>query len=738
MISSTCDPEQVLAAIQPERRIVMRRLRVLRRKLRRHLVVSGLVRLFALVLALCAVSFAVDRWLRLETSTRIALGVLALLAVLAAVLRWVVAPWRLRLDDLDLAEVMEKRRAGLGQRITDVLQLPDLLTSPQLASPSLVRQAIFDHARQLEQIDLRQFVDMRRHVRNLLLLAALIAVPAAAITSWPQLAELWARRWLLGDNVRWPQATYLALEGLGDRTRLLAPRGEDLTVHLTAQPTFTRVDRGWQLAGRGKPLLVEAKERPTSDIPEQVSIRTRSAAGEKLGNFTHYEGADFRYEFPPLAEPLEIQVSGGDDWFGPVRIEPIDRPSVSSLTLIARRPGSSTEERHQIGAADERLVFLPQTKLELLVVGNEPLKTVEFVAPDQLAQPLEAIDETTFHFAWTMEDARTFELRLVSSASGLTSKPYFLTIGLLIDREPRLTIRSSGVGKRVTPQARIPLTVHAVDDFGVGELGMEMERTESTSEKSKTANNRWELEKFDADPKQPLPLAVDRTPLVKLPEYSLAPGQSIRLRATAQDRCALEPHTGYSRWLGFQVVTPEELFYEILVRQREQRTKFTAALSVARSQVESLDSLASLDGVPPLVRSHQAVARQVNQVANSLDAILQELALNELGNPAARELLQEKIIKPLHDLHAGPLTRLRGRIDQLSAGDAIDPAERLAARQLQQEVVGTMEQILAQMQQWESFVDVINQLRQIIKLQTQLRDGTEQAKKKQTDELFDE
>ena len=47
--------------------------------------------------------------------------------VAVAVWRWLVVPLSLRLDDLDLAELVERRRRGLGQRIIDVLQLPDLL-----------------------------------------------------------------------------------------------------------------------------------------------------------------------------------------------------------------------------------------------------------------------------------------------------------------------------------------------------------------------------------------------------------------------------------------------------------------------------------------------------------------------------------------------------------------------------------------------------------------------------------
>ena len=81
---------------------------------------------------------------------------------------------------------------------------------------------------------------------------------------------------------------------------------------------------------------------------------------------------------------------------------------------------------------------------------------------------------------------------------------------------------------------------------------------------------------------------------------------------------------------------------------------------------------------------------------------------------------------------------LRGQLDRLAAGETIDPAGRDAALAMQQEIVKTMQKILERMSQWESFIDVVNQLRHIIERQTLLKQGTEEAQKKQTDELFDE
>jgi hypothetical protein len=741
-MSVTLQPDHaavLLDRAQPQRRGVARRLTGLRRSIRWQLLVSGLAQTLALIVSLAACSLVADRWLRLELSSRLALGAAALVGICIFAWRRIVAPFGLHLADLDLAELVERRRPGVGQCIADVLQLPDLLSTPQFASPELVGAAIADQARELDRFDFHSLIDARRGRRNLLLLAGLLVLPALGAAVWPRTAGIWARRWLLADNIRWPQANYLALIGLGESDRLLTARGDGLVLKVTAAPNFQPDRQGWLLTGRGEPLIVEGVQQPDCAVPEQVNISYRFAGGtSKQASFTHFQGADFRYELPPLVESADVWIRGGDDWFGPVRIEPIDRPAVAELKLTSHPPGTEAVDVHVIGAADEPLLFLQETALELQLVATEALSRAEALAKDESPQALEQLDDRTFRLSWTMQEPRTFELRLVSAASGLASRPYFLTVGLLHDREPRLTLRASGVGRRVTPQARLPLAIHATDDFGLASLSLEMERTELADDKTQTTSKAWPLESFGDDPVVALPGVVDRSPELSLSEHTLSPGMSIRLRTSATDRCALGAHEGHSRWLGFQIVTPEELFYEILMRQREQRAKFAAALVQAQAQATALEKLDSLDGVLPLARVHQAIGRQVWQVAGVLDVTLREMTLNDLGNPTARQLLADSVIQPIRDLHTGPFEKLRADLDQLRAGDAVDPQQRDSALQLQREIVQSMQRILEQMSQWESFIDVVNQLRHILKLQADLKTSTEQAQKSQTDQLFDE
>ncbi|HVV99737.1 MAG TPA: hypothetical protein VHB77_05335 [Planctomycetaceae bacterium] len=724
--------------MQARRLAVLERLGSIRRRVRTHLLLEGLAWWLCTALALAGVTLLLDRLFRPELSMRVALALTA--GAILGFLAWrrILRPALLSLNDLDLAELLERRQRGLGQRLTNVLQLPELLSSDPSASPELVEATVLADAEALERTDLRSLFNAGRR-RNAVL--ALVGASASAIAfcmNNPAVASLWARRWLGGSDVRWPQRTYLTIVGLGDDDRLLVPRNEPVTLQLDAQTAFAETQHGWRLNGRGRPLLVEGEDAPRGQIPTSVSVEYRLADGtRRRGAFSQVSPGRFRYELPPLSEPATISVTGGDDWFGPVAVEPIERPGVEVLDIFARRPGKDDAEFHRVG--ESQLLFLPTTRLELELMGDQPLESARMVLQGTGPAPeLLRVGERRYRAKFDMHEPLTLEFQLVGKRGRLESKPYFLTLGILNDRPPRVQVRSSGVGRRVTPVARIPLAVHIADDFGTAEWAVELEETRIEEGKPKATTHRVQHEQVDPESGQKLPVDIARDLQIALAEYNLSPGNSVKLRATAVDACILGVQSSESRWLPFQVVSAEELFYEILMRQREQRAKFAKALESAKESLETLRTLADRQDGANLTRVHQSVARQVWQTANQLDATLQEMTLNDLGSIATRELLEKNVIQAMRALHETEVTKARTEIDALLASAPIDEARRDSAVEAQTAVVDGMQRILDQMAQWESFVDVVNQLRNIIKTQDHLLDSTEKQQKERVNDVFDE
>ncbi len=515
-------------------------------------------------------------------------------------------------------------------------------------------------AQSLDRVDLTATLNTPRRGKLLAGCAAWVLAALACWALWPATAELWARRWLAGSDIRWPQQTYLAIVGLKDASTLLVPRGELSLLEIDTRPKFVGAEGDWQLPGRGAPLVVESQAPPASQTPEQVAINYKLSDGtRKRGSAVQYGDTMFRYELAPLADTAQLRITGGDDWLGPITLEPVDRPAITSLEILAKRAGSDDVETQTVGAGSEFL-YLKETQLELRLVADQPLESAEVLDKSVPLTGWQRVGERGYVLRWTMQEPLALEFRLVGRRGQLTSKPYFLAIGLLKDREPRVTIRSSGVGRRITPVARIPLALHATDDFGVTALGLEFERTQLSEGKPVVTIDKVDLSS-ELPPAEagPARIDVELDHELALKDRGLSPGNLIKLRGAASDNCALGTQAGISRWLSFQIVSADELFYELLTRQREQRAKFARSVESAKQQSTALAGLAKREDAIAIVRAESVIDRQVAQVATQLDASWQEMTLNDLGNPQARDLLQNSIIAPLRALHAEQLARLR-------------------------------------------------------------------------------
>ena len=722
-------------------REVQARLAAVRRRLRGQLLIEAIAWGIGAAVLLTGISLLIDRMLRPDLLVR-----LLLLALGVGVLAWIALrrfrdPLFLRLDDLDLAELLERRQQGLGQRLTTVLQLPSLLEQDPSASPSMIHAAVQDDFAALQSVDLQSSFNSERRRNALVLVTGFVVLTCGFCFANPAMAGLWARRWLGGANVRWPQQSYLTISGLGDADRVRVPSGEASMIQVDAATQFTQLEgtNAWLLTGRGVPLVVECTAQPTSNQPDNVAIKLTMADGsQRLGNFTKFSSGQYRYELPPITKPAEMMITGGDDWFGPIKIEPIDRPAVESVTLIARTPGKSEPETFRADDAEHQLLFLPTTQLEIQLTSTQSLTSARVaLSGNDTVNDLEPLGDRTYRMTWEAKEPVTFEFQLTSEFGGLASKPHFLTIGILNDRPPRLTLRSSGVGRRVTPVAQIPLHLRVMDDFGVAKLGLDLEEIRIVEQKPVTIPHQPLAEDLGQDDVK-LQTDLEREPVLALGQYNLVPGYSIRIRATASDACVLGVHSADSRWLSFQVVSADELFYEILTRQREQRAKLAKALESAKTQLDTIRKATTNAEATLTVRVHQALARQVWQVATALNGTLQEMTLNDLGNPTSRQLLDKSIIKPLLELHATPMTDLRTKLEAFAVGQTLDELRREEAIAAQTQTVEQIQRILDQMSQWESFVDVVNQLRHVISSQEKIRDTTEQTEKDQIKGVFDD
>ncbi|WP_422922968.1 hypothetical protein [Singulisphaera sp. PoT] len=721
----------------------------LRRRLRLELLLEFLVDAAATITAVAALLVLLDWWFRFGLQVRmmvLGLSVVAILGFLAirAIKRWRSA----QLDDLALAMTLDRLRPGIGQQIADVLQLPDLLEASSLStSPAMVRLAVSRATHALTGSDWHSLWNRKRTGLFAVMLLGCLLVPAAFGAIAPRSARLSLARWLLGSKERWPQRTYLTVLGLGKDGRIVAPKDERVILDVRSDlPQVKKVGSFWQIEGRGEPFALRFEPK-SPRTPKAVQVREQTNDGKTLNGVMVSTGpTQFRYELPASPTGSSLDLTGGDDWLGPLRIERVDRPTLAEIKLRVKEPGSIAPEFREIPDPRQHLLFLPDTEVELTLVGSEPLAEARLKFHREGAPALTRVDSKTFTTRWILREATTLEIQLKAETTGLESRPAFLSIGILRDREPRVTLRALGVGSHVTPVATIPLSIAATDDFGLASIRLQVDKTTPIDDKGEEK----EKEKVEAKTKRQtvaLPFSVDKAhPTldhqarhdVTLQTEPPKIGTLLRFVAEAEDFSSRGAQVGRSSALQLQVVSPDELFYEILIRQRAERSKFIALLEAMEKQTPVLATEPSAEDLIRVLRVEHSASRQLDQIAGRIADALQEMKLNQIGSPKSHRLLQDAVIEPIRALNSGPVNQLRNVLQSLTSGGSSPNANKETARLLHGEVVTKMKAILDQMSQWESFVDVVNQVAEVIRQQQKILQNTEKARDSRTQEIFDE
>ncbi len=696
-----------------------------RRRVRTHLLLEGVARVLAEIAGLIVVSFVLDRVFRLGVGSRLVFLALATAFVAWETWRHVVRPLRIRLNPVDLATALDrhhaarhngngdaKSRAPIAARVAAVLQLPELLHDARPPSEPMVRRAVQRSYESLQDVDFDSHLDPRRRHVSLGVIAAAVLAPMLLSLVFPAASSLWAKRWLAGSSQEWPQKTHLTVAELADG-RILVPRGE--------------------------PHVLRVGVEPGSVDPENVSVTLRIGRGKKTtGSMNRFGPGDYRFDLPPLQAEATVELSGGDDEFGPFRVEPVDRPRVVEMALSSQHPTQDKPQMHRFTGVDAETAFLPKTRLELTLTANVPVTEVRMKSSTPVPGPgaLRRLSDRAFALAWTHEAPVQASFELIGTVGDLASVPTPVSIGLKADQAPRVTLQFTGVRQRITPQARVPLGVQSRDDYGLASVDIatrvELPAAEPTAPTPPPREAAIALlgpvkpaTETEAQQKHEFDVAAEK----------LSPGALLSFTGRATYACYTGIQPGRSRTVTFRVVAPEELFRDILLRQQAERTRFRKSIAEAEKLRGDLSGLASPEAAVPLARQHRIVQREAARIGNALTESVTEMRLNALGGPEAWDLMENGIVKPLRELNDGLMTEQRDALDALGKG--LEAQKLAEAGTRQEQIVSKMNEILKQMSQWDSFVDVLNQLNEIIKTQENVRQNTEKLKETQTEGVFE-
>lgn len=733
-------------ALSPGAASGLRRLEALvasvRRQARGWVWVEGIALVAIVVAASFWATMAFDRAVEPPAWTRAALA-LAVVAVLAAVARrFLFERLATPMGDASVATLVERGNPGFRDSLSTAIELA--ARPREGVDATLLERTIDEAAAGVDRVDPRRLFRRGRLLATALLGALALATVAGMVLSRPAVAGLWARRLFLLDDTPWPRRVRLRAEGFVDGVRTVA-RGSDVD------------------------LLVAADA--TGEIPDVIEVRFRPARGgawrsERMGARGGVAGDEqaFGHVVKGVTEDLEVEIRGGDARLRGLRLAAVDAPALERVEVTATLPeylGGGTR-----AVPSSRIVAVPRgATVDLVFHATKPLAAASVAvgtADGQGTGPLLATLEPGAPPEGTPPDSiaarvgpfdgeRTLVVRF-TDVHGLDNRdPIAVILTAIPDEPPRVAVRMRGISTAVTPVARIPLVGSISDDHGLASAAANLAVGEGAATAFPIGRIRAGATVAE--------LGDDAPEVVALEPLGVAVGSTLVLRVSARDACTLDggANEGVGDAWTLSVVSPEALMAmlearEILLRRRFEsvvsdlalaRERLAAAAAGGDAAAPGADGDADGEGDPDggdaawpleagrLAESASRAAGETADIAEAFRAIRAELDNNALLTSELDTRLGTQIAAPLGTLATGDLPALA------AAARGAAPEAREAILRRTDEVLARMRAVLDKMMELESYNEVIEILRGVIRTQEEIRSETLKRQRQRAKEVLE-
>lgn len=397
-------------------------------------------------------------------------------------------------------------------------------------------------------------------------------------------------------------------------------------------------------------------------------------------------------------------------------------------------------------------------------------------------------DAESFEFAVDSLDANTlFEITLLDRDNVLSETPQRVAVSAIPDEAPRIDIRLRGISTVITPDVVVPARGKIEDDYGVGRSWVEMQLNDQPARQQPIQLAKAGAVETEVDFRQ---MRSENGGMELKPKDKL----TLRIEAEDRFKLAdAGPNVGSGDHYELEVVTPDELLRLLEARELALRRRFEQAVeevtllrdSLVRVKLEAgpgsegktrpgaepddrrpatsgdapteekgTGSTDSEPGDEPAddrspeerIRSlRQLLVTQAMQqslknsqeilgISAAFADIREELINNRVDSEDRKNRLQEQIADPLRQIAQQDFPELDRRLAVLEK--ALEDAERRgesaeSAIQQAEHVLAEMNDVLQKMLDLETFNELLDIVRDLLKEQNDLIDKTKQQKKKQ-------
>jgi hypothetical protein len=550
------------------------------------------------------------------------------------------------------------------------------------------------------------------------------------MVSRPESVGLWASRMLLLRDISWPRSVRLEAEGFVDGVRVV-PRGSDVEVLVRAAADVRLPD------------VVDLRSRGSG--PRGRGWRT-DRMGTRGGRTD--EGQVFGHVFKAVGESLDLEVRGGDARLRPLRLRVVDAPSLAELAITISLPdylGGGTRR-----ATASRVVPVPRgSDVEITVTASKDLSAASMAVIDEGAEtPIGGpstvgTDPEPRSVVGRLDDLlvdRTVVVHLTDTDGIVNRTPITFVISALPDQPPQAALRLHGISTAVTSMARIPIIGTIADDHGLASADVTVSMAAADSEGDPPGRDAVQPITRVRPGATEVELTAEAPEEVLLQPLAPAVGGRLTLSVTAVDGCPLEggPNRGAGGTWTLDIVAPEALQAMLEAREVILRRRFESVLTDCEQARDRIAAEAphENDAAPAPARMGESAGRaagEIAEIATAFREIQLELRNNGLLTPELEIRLIRQIADPLSAIAGNDLPPLvvacRGAANTAAARrDLVRRADDVLAR---------MRAVLGMMVELESFNEVIERLRGVIRTQEQIRSDTLEQQKRRAREALE-
>jgi len=706
----------------------------LRRRVRRLVTVRAIGLVVGWVLAAVVLLGLADYAIRFED---VGLRLLSLSLLVAAagwsLYHYMWQPLRRQPTELSLAQRVEQKFPDLAGHLGVSLEFLRQKESDPFAGSTALRRAVVTRtAAASETLDFAEVLDPRP-LRRALIGALVVSVVASALVILePASARCALVRLLkpLGSE-RWPKRNELVFRK--PPARIAA--GDSFEVEL--------VDR------RGR-------------LPEEAKIFFRGADGIEQAEAMRLVGDRFVARKDSVTRSFSFRAEGGDDRQMPwLDVDVVTPPQIESSTITLYPPEYTGWPPQK---CERNVKALVGTRVAVQARTNKPLGGARLRTESGASVPAQLLAGANGFLLshrgaepWTIDKNGTYWFELVDRQGVHGGRQDRWPIRAVSDNTPTVTIDEPKADIFVTHAATVPLKIIARDDLALEEVALSYSRSDRSDVQSFAVSLVKGPKKATAligsDPWQAITSADEQTVshAWSLSELQLAPGTTVSFYGTATD---YRPQTGKSLARRLVVITRDQLDDRIAERQALVLAELNRALGLEREcrggvmslkiQLEKVGRLekSDLDQLQVAQQNQRQIARTLASGAEGIQPLvadlLSELAMNKVDNPDLKRRMQsiQAELKRLSREHLGPIDQQLVRAIKDAQLDTPSPAstdpkpprtvEAIAsAAGHQDKVIGSLESMLGELSQWDSYRRFARELGQLRREQDTILAGTQ-------------